>query len=67
MIRTLFVQDENGKDREVRVGWIHDKPTEKKHAHFITHDINQDAQGIIDDMKEAGYNYTLIGELEGQS
>lgn len=62
MIRTLFVQDENGNDREIRVGWIHDTPIENKHAHHLTHDINQDAEGIIDDLKAEGHNYTLIGE-----
>ncbi len=43
MIRTLFVQDADGKDKEIRIGWKHDKPIEHKHAHFLTHDINQDA------------------------
>lgn len=66
MIRTLIVEDSQGNERHIRVGWKHDSVMEKRHAQFLTHDINQYAEGIIDDLKEEGHHFILIGELVPQ-
>ena len=63
MIRTLIVEDSFCNEKEIRVGWIYDSPAEKRHAQYLTHDINQDAEGIIDDLNAEGNNFTLIGEV----
>lgn len=45
---------------KIKVGWKYDQSNFK--VDFKTHDINQDAEGIVGDLNAAGYNYTLIGE-----
>jgi hypothetical protein len=60
MIRTLIVEDSAHNEKQIKVGWKHDESNIK--VDFVTHDINQDAEGIVDDLNSAGYNYKLIGE-----
>ena len=60
MIRTLIVEDSQHNEKEITVGWKHDQSNFK--VDFKTHDINQDAEGMVADLNAAGYNYTLIGE-----